>query len=290
MSEKPIQWYPGHMTKTSRLIDANLGLVDIVVEICDARAAASTRNPLLQRARKGKPHLLILGKADLADSSVTDRWLQALRREGLFVLSGSCKDKKLAAAVLREMDRALETVRERWAARGMVGRAPRAMVVGVPNVGKSTLINKLSGGRRAKVEDRPGVTRGKQWVTLPTGLELLDMPGILWPKFHNQLHARHIAYLGSINDDILDLEEIAASLCEELVALYPGALPARYGIEASPDAAGHALLTAVAQKRGMLMPGGVPDTGRAAITLLDEFRAGRLGRISLDRPGERERP
>ncbi|MBE6853563.1 MAG: ribosome biogenesis GTPase YlqF [Ruminococcus sp.] len=281
---KSIQWFPGHMAKTRRSIKENLSLVDAVVEIIDARIPLSSQNPEMGRMTAGKPRLLVLNKRDMADNNVTDRWISYFRSRGIIAVSMDCKSGKgmknfytaLEQQLLKEL---IETRR----AKGMVGTPTRVMVVGIPNVGKSSFINRMSGSKKAKVEDRPGVTRTKQWVKLGDKLEMLDMPGVLWPKFDDQAAAQRLAFTGAIKDDILDIETLASLLLAYLAENYPLYLKERYKMEVSDVPPGD-LLSLLGRKRGMLISGGEVNTERAAIMLLDEFRAGKIGNISLEFP------
>ncbi len=277
------------MAKTRRAITANLKLVDAVAELIDARTPMSSRNPEIDTLTANKPRIVLLNKCDLADANATAAWVNYLKRENVTALAVDCKSGKglnklmptLKATVLRE----LMEKRERT---GMSGAPIRMMILGIPNVGKSSLINRLAGGRRAKVEDRPGVTRTKQWVKLQDNTELLDMPGVLWPKFEDQSAAVRLAFTGAISDDILDIETLAMKLLSHLAESYPQSLTERYKIELSAADDGLALLEKVGRKRGMVISGGEINTERAAITVLDEFRSGKLGRITLELPPTKE--
>lgn len=283
---KVIQWFPGHMAKTRRAITANLKLVDAVAELIDARTPMSSRNPEIDSMTGSKPRIVLLNKCDLADSNATSAWINHLKKENVTALAIDCKSGKginklmptLKATVLKE----LMEKRERS---GMSGAPVRMMILGIPNVGKSSLINRLAGGKRAKVEDRPGVTRTKQWVKLKDNTELLDMPGVLWPKFEDQSAAVRLAFTGAISDDILDIETLAMKLLVYLAESYPQSLIERYKIEIADSDDGLSLLEKVGKKRGMVISGGEINTERAAITVLDEFRSGKLGRITLELPG-----
>ncbi|MCI8443465.1 MAG: ribosome biogenesis GTPase YlqF [Provencibacterium sp.] len=281
-----IQWFPGHMAKTRRMISDSLKLTDAVIELLDARIPYASANPELSRLIKNKPRIVLLNKADSADPELTRAWLQAFEKQGVAALAADCRSGRGLERFSPTVRRALSGLLERRKARGMVGGGLRLMVVGIPNVGKSSLINRLAGSRRTKVEDRPGVTRGRQWVTLSDGMELLDTPGVLWPKFEDQQVAEHLAFVGSVKDDVLDLEALASRLLLLLARDYPQQLAARYRLdrEKMEEAEGYELLGQVARARGMLLPGGVLNTERAAITVLDEFRGGSLGKISLERP------
>lgn len=286
---KQIQWFPGHMAKTRRLIAANLKLVDAVVEIVDARTPLSSRNPEMDSMTRNKPRLIVLNKCDLADDKATQKWINYFRNNGSEAIAVDCKSgkglKNLLPVVRTKVLKELMDKRERS---GMKGAAVRLMIVGIPNVGKSSLINRMAGGKRAKVEDRPGVTRTKQWVKLDNNTELLDMPGVLWPKFEDQSAAVRLAFTGAISDDILDIETLAMKLLVFLSENYPSSLTERYKIEYSDDDTGLVLLEKVGKKRGMMISGGEINTERAAITVLDEFRSGKLGHITLELPEEKE--
>lgn len=286
---KQIQWFPGHMAKTRRLIAANLSLVDAVVEIVDARAPLSSRNPEMDHMTRNKPRLVLLNKSDLADERTTQQWINYFRKNGSEAVAVDCKSGKGLKAILPAIKNSvLKELMEKRAKNGMTGAAVRLMIVGIPNVGKSSLINKLAGSKRAKVEDRPGVTRTKQWVKLDNNTELLDMPGVLWPKFEDQDIAVRLAFTGAISDDILDIETLAMKLLTYLAENYPKSVTDRYKIELSDEDSGLDLLEKVGKKRGMMISGGEINTERAAITVLDEFRSGKLGRITLEAPQDKE--
>ena len=281
---KDIQWFPGHMAKTRRMIAKSLPLVDAAAELLDARLPMSSRNPELRSLTGKKPRLIILNTADMADPAVTQQWMQYYKKQGFAVItadSKSGKGVKQFAPALREL---LKEQLEKYAAKGMKGRPIRVMILGIPNVGKSSLINRLAGGKRAKAEDRAGVTRTQQWIKTADGVELLDTPGVLWPKLDDQDVAVRLAMTGAVRDDILDKEALAARLMTLLHTEYPQALEQRYKIPPELEAEGFAYLELMAKNRGMLLSGGVPNTERAAITLLDEFRGTKLGRISLEKP------
>ena len=280
---KPIQWYPGHMTRTRRKMQECLRLVDVVVELADARVPVSSRNPELSAIVGPKPRILMLNKCDLADERTTVQWVERLRAEGLPVLAVDCKSGRGIGAFSGLLRRVMADKLRAMEQRGL-RRPLRAMVTGVPNTGKSSFINRMTAGSKAKTEDRPGVTRENKWFTLRDGTLLLDTPGILWPKFEDQTVARHLAYTGAIRDEILDTEELACGLLSLLAAEYGGLLAARYKLDPLPEGDAADLLTAIARRRGMLLSGGVADTERAAAMLLDEFRAGKIGRITLERP------
>lgn len=281
-----IQWYPGHMTKTRRQIEADLKHVDIVVELADARIPISSRNPDINAICGEKPRVLLLNRADQADPQMNRVWVEQLQQTQK--LSAAAVDSRgggnvgqLTVSLVR---RALADQIAKWQERGQVGRPVRAMVVGVPNVGKSTFINKVAGRKSAKAGDRPGVTRGKQWVSVDAGLELLDTPGILWPKFEDETTGLHLAFTGAVKDEVTDLEGLACALLELLRDRYPGALEERYKLTELAGQPGWELLERCARKRGMLISGGEVDTERMAGVLLDEFRGGKLGRFTLESP------
>lgn len=280
-----IHWFPGHMTKAGRMIEQNVSMVDAVCEIIDARIPAASRNPDIGRLSAGKPRLVVMNRVDQADPSATAQWRAWFRAQGLAVLETDARSgkgvKDFPAAV-----RALLSDRiAAWEAKGQGTRPVRAMVLGIPNVGKSTFINKLAGRKAAAVSDRPGVTRGRQWISVGRSLELLDTPGILWPRFDSQEVGELLAATGAVKDDVLDREALAANLLVRLRELYPEAIAQRYGLT-SPDAAGWEMLEAAAKRRGFLAGRGEYDTERMAAVLLDEFRGGKLGRITLERPDE----
>lgn len=281
---KDIQWFPGHMAKTRRMIAKSLPLVDAVAELLDARLPQSSRNPEFNRLTGKKPRLVILNKADMADPDITNQWMQFYKKKGYAVITADSKNGKGVkqfAPALREL---LKEQLQRYADKGMKGRPIRVMILGIPNVGKSSLINRLAGGKRAKAEDRAGVTRTQQWIKTADSVELLDTPGVLWPKLDDQEVAVRLAMTGAIRDDILDKEALAARLLTLLHREYSQAIADRYKITPEQEGEGFELLEIMAKNRGMLLSGGVPNTERAAITLLDEFRSTKLGRISLEKP------
>jgi ribosome biogenesis GTPase A len=279
-----IQWFPGHMAKTRRLIEQHVKLADAVCEVVDARIPRASRNPELPALTGSKPRLVILNRADQADPGATAAWAAVFRAEGLVAVETDCRN---GAGVSRVVPAVRTLLRDKLAARaekGQAGRPLRLMIVGIPNAGKSSLINRLAGRRAAPAEDRPGVTRGRQWYTLPGGLALLDTPGVLWPKFDDERTGLLLAFTGAVRDDVLDAEELAVRLIEELASLRPQALADRYGIDPAACSGGAALLEAAARKRGFLLGGGQSDLERMARTLLDEFRGGILGRVTLEPP------
>ena len=283
-----IQWFPGHMAKTRRLIGESLSLVDLVIELTDARIPQSSRNPELDKWLSDKPRIIILNKSDCADENITKQWVEYYKKKGIRAVMADCKSGKGVAGIIPAVKAELTELLERRAAKGIAGKPIRVMVVRIPNVGKSSLINKLAGSKRAKVEDRPGVTRGRQWVKISNELELLDMPGVLWPKFEDQTVGEHLAFTGAVKDDVIDIELLAMRLLQLLNRDYPQLLQERYKVEAAEDTEAYELLTMVGRKRGMLISGGEVNTERAAITVLDEYRSGKLGRISLEKPPKAE--
>lgn len=285
MTEIPsIQWFPGHMTKTKRMIKASLPLVDAVVEILDARIPESSKNPDLQSLIEGKPRIVILNKCDTADDASTQKWISWYRNQGIAAIAADCRSGKGLNKFIPTVKQVLAELIEKYESKGMSGRVLHLMVVGIPNVGKSSFINRLAGQKKAKVEDRPGVTRTKQWVRLADDIELLDMPGVLWPKFEDMSVGEKLAFTGAVKDDVVDIETLACRLLYVLNGLYKDELTARYKIETSQNEDGYELLKKVGKARGMLISGGEINTERAAITVLDEFRGGKLGRITLELP------
>ena len=291
------QWYPGHMTKAIRMMQENIKLIDIIIELTDARIPASGRNPDIDELGKNKYRLIILNKADLADPSVTARWREYYQSLGYFVMEMNSKTGNEAGKVKDLVQSACAEKIERDKKRGIVGRPIRAMVAGIPNVGKSTFINKLSGKAAAKTGNKPGVTKGKQWIALGKNMQLLDTPGILWPKFEDETVGLHLALIGSMNDENLDLTELACELIKLLNEYYPDAIKEKYNIsdeqirefEEQPYATPlSAVLSALAANRKLIKQGAEPDISRAASLLLDDFRNGRLGRLSLERPEQYE--
>ncbi|HCM23200.1 MAG TPA: ribosome biogenesis GTPase YlqF [Ruminococcaceae bacterium] len=289
MSEaQSIQWFPGHMTRSRRQIEKYLKQVDAVAEIADARIPISSRNPDLDRMIQRKPRIILLNKSDVADPSATKEWISNYQKQNILAIAVDCKSGKGLRAFQPSIHQVLTRQIETWKQKGMVGRTIRVMVIGVPNVGKSSLINRLSHGNHAAVENRPGVTRTNQWFPIGKGLDLLDTPGVLWPKFENKIVGEHLAFTGAVKDDVLDTENLAVRLLELLCRLYPDALQARYRLEKLDFSGldGWKILEAIGQKRGMLISGGEIDTERASIMLLDEFRAGKIGKITLERVGD----
>ena len=278
--EGNIQWFPGHMTKTRRMIEADIKLVDAVVEIVDSRIPESSRNPILSELVGSKPRIIMLNKCDYADDNITKQWKSFYEKQGFSVMICDCRSGKGIKQFTPMLKSILSDLLEKRRAKGMIGKALRIMVVGIPNVGKSSFINRMANSKKTQVGDRPGVTRGKQWVTIDKDVELLDMPGVLWPKFDDQSVAVKLAFTGAIKDDVMDVESLAMHLGEYLIENYPDKIKERYKLT---DFDGN-ILELIARKRGMMISGGEPDTERAAITLLDEFRGGKIGKITLERP------
>lgn len=284
--QKQVQWYPGHMAKTRRLIAQQLPLVDAVVELVDARVAQSSRNPELDEMTGQKPRIVLLNKSDMADEAETARALQILRESAQAALAVDCRSGKGLKAFQPLVRELLREKIARNAEKGMPGKPLRLMVVGIPNTGKSSFINRMAnrnaGQNRAKVADKPGVTQHNNWFAIGQGIELLDTPGVLWPKFEDPTVGLRLAFIGSIKDEILDITEIALAFLNVMLTQYPAALTERYRVEVRPDGGAYEMLEQIAKKRGMLLGGAQPDLERASVMLLDEYRAGRLGRISFD--------
>lgn len=278
-----INWYPGHMAKTRRQLSEMISRVDLMIELCDARLPYSSRNPDLDRMCQGKNRILLLNKADLADPALTSRWLSYFRSRGIeaaAIQAKQLKNKEAIAAIERSTQKAVQQA----AARG-IRKTVRAMVVGVPNVGKSTYINQLHGGHIAQTGDRPGVTRSTQWIRVTPYLEIMDTPGLLWPRLDDQTAARRLSYLGTIRDEVLNLDDLALSLLNDLADSVPDRLMERFHVQ-DPDLRGPELMDAVCRGRGFLLRGNEYDYDRCCSVVLDEFREGKLGRITLEIPGE----
>ncbi len=276
------------MTKTRRKIIENLKLVDAVVEVIDARIPISSRNPEIDSITAGKPRIVLLNKADYADADATAKWCAYFSRVGVLAISCDCRTGKGLNSFIPSVKRLLAEKIAAWAQKGMKGHYVRLMVVGIPNVGKSSFINRMAGGSKAKVADRPGVTRGNQWFNIGSNTELLDTPGVLWPKFDDPQVGRYLAYTGAVKDAILDPETLCIELIGMLRDISPAAFMERYKLTTLDGLAPEEILEAVARKRGMLISGGEADTERAAITIIDEFRAAKLGRVTLELPPEAE--
>ncbi len=287
MSEmQNIQWFPGHMTKTKRQIQASLKLVDAVAEILDARIPLSSKNPDLQKLIQNKPKVVLLNKCDMANQTATSRWIDYYASQGITAIAVDCKSGKGLNKFAPAVNNVLSERRERLKAKGMINPLLRIMIVGIPNVGKSSFINRVAKQNRAKVEDRPGVTRGNQWYSIAKNIEMLDTPGVLWPKFDDKIVGERLAFTGAVKDQILDTELLAVRLLDFLRSLKPADFIARFKLEdIDLDAIdSYELLNVIGKKRGMLISGGEINTERAAIMLLDEFRSGKLGRITLEMP------
>lgn len=284
MQIEGLSWFPGHMTKTKRMIQAEIKHMDAVCEILDARIPVSSRNPDVDEMTEGKPRMIVLNRVDQADPVQTRRWAAYFRGKGYAVLEANAKGGAGTAQFASAVRELLHDKLAAYAEKGQVGRVVRVMVLGIPNVGKSTFINKVAKRKTARAEDRPGVTRTKQWVPVDNTLELLDTPGILWPKFDDVNVGMHLAFTGAIKDDVMDLEELASYLMEYLGSHYAEVVKERYKIEIEEGDSGYDLLIKAGRKRGFLMRGAEVDTERMARILLDEFRAGKLGRFTLETP------
>ena len=276
-----IQWFPGHMAKTKRLIIEHLKAVDVAAELLDARIPLASANPMVEELLSGKPRIVILNKADLADPGMTKAWESYYKRKGVAAVSMSCGNRKDKKKFLRLIKEAAGPMLEKWKRRGLKTRSVRIMILGIPNVGKSTLINFISGTAAARTANTPGHTRGKQWVRLSQGLDLLDTPGVLWPKFEDQVAALRLAATGAIAGDVFDADTVVPELMRVLARTAPDALREKYGIE---DAAAdpQILLDQAGKRRGCILPGGAIDYARAQTMILNDFRSGKLGRITLD--------
>ncbi len=280
------QWYPGHMTKAVRAMQEQIKLIDLIIELADARIPVSSRNPDIDELGKGKYRILILNKADLADPEGNHAWSVAFKAKGIAVLEMNSKRSDILRTIKPLVQEVCREKIERDRKRGIIGRPIRAMVCGIPNVGKSTFINSVAGKATAKTGNKPGVTRANQWIRTNAGIELLDTPGILWPKFEDPVVGRNLAFIGSMNDEIIQMQELATDLIKVILEAYPGALGSRYSIEESEDA--FQTLERIAISRGCIQKGEEPDLEKAAGLLLDEFRSGKLGRMTLELPAAKE--
>ena len=287
MEKMNIQWFPGHMTRAQRMIEENLKLVDAVCEILDARIPASSRNPDIDRLAAGKPRLVILNRCDLADLEATARWRRYFQAQGIAILETDARTGKGTGGFVPAVRELLKDKLADYAAKGQAGRPLRVMILGIPNVGKSTFINKVAGRKAAIAGDKPGVTRGRQWISIDAGLDLLDTPGILWPKFDSQEVGEMLAITNAIKADVLDKETLGANFMLRLRENYPDALRERYRIEPDPALNGFELLEQAAKKRGFLVSRGEYDIERMANTLLKEYHEGKLGRLTLEMPDDR---
>ena len=286
MEKMNIQWFPGHMTRAQRMIEENLKLVDAVCEILDARIPASSRNPDIDRLSAGKPRLVILNRTDLADPAATARWRRWFQAQGIAILETDAKTGRGVNGFVPAVRELLKDRLAEYAAKGQAGRPLRVMILGIPNVGKSTFINKVAGRKAAIAGDKPGVTRGRQWINIDAGLDLLDTPGILWPKFDSQEVGEMLAITNAIKADVLDKETLGANFMLRLRENYPDALRERYKIEPDPALNGFELLEQAAKKRGFLVSRGEYDIERMANTLLKEYHEGKLGRLTLEMPDD----
>lgn len=287
MSEmQNIQWFPGHMTKTKRQIQANLKLVDAVAEIIDARIPVSSRNPDLNKLIQNKPRVILLNKCDMANQTATKMWIDFYKKQGITAIAVDCKSGRGLNKFPQAVNNVMSEKIARLKSKGMKNPMMRIMIVGIPNVGKSSFINRISKQNRAKVEDRPGVTLGNQWFTISNNLEMLDTPGVLWPKFDDKTVGEHLAFTGAVKDQILDIELLAVSLLDFLKKLKPEDFITRFKLSEDEleNTDSYELLQIIGKKRGMLISGGEVNTERAAIMLLDEFRAAKLGRITVEMP------
>lgn len=281
-TEQNIQWFPGHMAKAKRKIKEILPLIDAVAEITDARVPLSSRNPELAEIIGSKPHIVLLNKCDMADPAVTADWIRYYSQNGITAVAVDCKSGRGLSAFKDTVKTVLKEKLEYYKAKGMPGKRLRVMVVGIPNVGKSSFINRIAGNSRAKVENRPGVTRGNQWFTIDKELELLDTPGVLWPKFEDKTVGEHLAFTGAVKDRVVDVELLAMRLLEILASEYPDLLEKRYGtLDLAADS--YDILSQIGKKRGMVIRGGETDTERAANMLLEEYRSCKIGAITLER-------
>ena len=280
-----VQWYPGHMTKAKRMMQEDIKLVDLVIELIDARIPFSSGNPDIDELARGKSRLILLNKADLADQAMNAKWQEYFKEKGIETLIINSRSREGFSPINRSIEKVCSEKIERDRKKGIIGRPVRAMVVGIPNVGKSTFINSLCRKASAKTGNKPGVTKGKQWIKLGKGVDLLDTPGILWPRFENEKIGLNLAYIGSINDEILDETELAMNLISNVKTDYPGVFFDRYGCDESKETA--VILEEISVKRGCLKKGNEPDTGKGAHIVLDEFRSGKLGHITLETPDQR---
>lgn len=282
--KQTVQWFPGHMAKTRRIIKESLSLVDAVTEIIDARIPYSSSNPELGDIISNKPRIVLLNKCDLADANTTSKWINYYKNQGVCAVAVDCRSGKGLNNYINAVREVLKDKIAQNEAKGMAGRPLRIMVVGIPNTGKSSFINRMAGSARAKVADKAGVTRSNQWFAIGSGIELLDTPGVLWPKFDDPKVGDRLAFIGSVKDEILDSELLAFRLLEVMKTDYPGRLSERYKITDFNDREAWEVLEMIGRKRGMIMRGGEIDTQRVSVMLLDEYRGGKLGKISLERP------
>jgi len=282
--KQTVQWFPGHMAKTRRLIKECLSQVDLVTELVDARIPESSRNPEIAEMIGNKPHIILLNKCDVADENATNQWVSFYEKQNITALPVDCRSGKGLNRFAPKVKELLKEKIEKNTARGMVGKPLRIMVVGIPNTGKSSFINRMAGAQKAKVADKAGVTRSNQWFAIGNGLELLDTPGVLWPKFDDPAVGDKLAFIGSVKDTVIDLESLAARLVDVLRRDYPDRLAERYKITDFEDKEIFEIMDMIGKKRGMLISGGEIDYERVSVMLLDEFRGGKLGRITFERP------
>ena len=287
--KQTVQWFPGHMAKTRRLIKESLSMVDAVTELLDARIPLSSRNPEIEQITAGKPRIILLNKCDVADEAATAKWIKYFEDSGFYAIPVDCRSGKGLNAYIPLVRKVLKDKIQQNSEKGMVGKPLRVMVVGIPNTGKSSFINKMAGRNRAQVADKPGVTRHNQWFNIGNGIELLDTPGVLWPKFDDPVVGDRLAFIGSVKDTILDSETMAVRLLDVLKKEYADRLAERYKLKGIDfeSIEGYELLEAIGRKRGMLISGGEIDTERASVMLLDEYRGGKLGKITMEFPGEK---
>lgn len=279
-----IQWFPGHMTKAKRMMESQIKLVDVVVEMLDARIPRSSTNPMLQDILGNKPKVIALNKIDMADKVQTDLWLEKLKHSGLPVCKIDCATGKGVKQLISAIQLAAKPVIDKWLRKGVRNRPVRVMIVGIPNVGKSTLINRLVGKNKVMAADRPGVTRGQQWVTIAKGLELLDTPGVLWPKFDDPAVGFALAVTGAIKEDVFDREQAVELLLDFLMRKYPQELQTKYVVSLEEGDTANAVMAKIAVARGCLKSGGLLDIDKVIQLVLRDFRAGRLGRFTIDEP------
>lgn len=282
--KQTVQWFPGHMAKTRRQIKESLKLVNAVTELLDARIPISSRNPEIDEIVSGKPRIILLNKCDVADDNATRKWIEYFKNQGAHALAVDCRTGKGLNAYRPLIREVLADKIQSNNEKGMVGKSLRVMVVGIPNTGKSSFINRMAGKNRAKVADRPGVTRQNQWFAIGNGIELLDTPGVLWPKFEDPAVGDKLAFIGSVKDEVMDCESLAVRFLDVMKNNYPERLTERYKITDFQDLDPYDVLELIAQKRGMKIRGGEADTERAANTILDEYRAGKLGKITMEYP------
>ena len=282
--KQTVQWFPGHMAKTRRLIKESLPFVDLVTEIVDARIPMSSSNPELKEMIGSKPRIVLLNKCDVADEKTTAKWVEYYKKNGMYALPVDCRSGKGLNAYLPLVREVLKDKIKRNTEKGMVGKPLRVMVVGIPNTGKSSFINKMAGRNRAKVADKPGVTRSNSWFAVGSGIELLDTPGVLWPKFEDKAVGDKLAFIGSVKDDVIDIESLAMRLIGVLKNGYSDRLTDRFKITDFEDKEDYEILEMIGRKRGMLISGGEIDYERASVMILDEYRGGKLGRLSLEKP------